>query len=152
MSLSMLVLSLVVKSSAFSGGQPIPKEHSCQGENTPPPLEVELPSGAQSWAMIVDDPDAPSGTFTHWTIWNLPAKQKTLGAIPAEAKQGKNDFGKSGWGGPCPPPGKPHHYRFRVFALDGKLDLAPGASPSDLERAMKGHVVGEGTLVGTYRR
>src|SRR5438105_2635429 len=116
MSLSMLVLSLVVKSGAFAPGQPIPKEHSCQGKDTPPPLEVELPPNAQSWAMIVDDPDAPSGTFTHWVVWGLPAKQRALGpSLPEGAKQGKNDFGKLGWGGPCPPPGKPHHYRFRVF-------------------------------------
>jgi Raf kinase inhibitor-like YbhB/YbcL family protein len=149
----MLVLSLVVKSSAFAPNQPIPKEHSCQGKDTPPPLEVDLPPTAQSWAMIVDDPDASSGTFVHWTVWNLPAKEKTLGAkIPDGARQGKNDFGKTGWGGPCPPPGKPHHYRFRVFALDGKIDLAAGSSASDLEHAVKGHVVGEGTLVGTYQR
>jgi Raf kinase inhibitor-like YbhB/YbcL family protein len=142
----------VVKSSAFAPNQPIPKEHSCQGKDTPPPLEVELPANAQSWAMIVDDPDAPGGTFTHWTIWNLPPSQHDLGAIPEVAKQGKNGFGKLGWGGPCPPPGKPHHYRFRVYALDGKLDLAAGASAAELERAMKGHVVGDGTLVGTYQR
>jgi Raf kinase inhibitor-like YbhB/YbcL family protein len=120
----------------------------------------ELPPTARSWALIVDDPDAPGGTFVHWVVFNLPPTQRSLGAaVPRDqpqladgAQQGRNDFGKVGYGGPCPPPGKPHHYRFRAFALDGKVQLPARASAGDLERAIKGHVLAEGTLVGTYGR
>jgi hypothetical protein len=161
MTLTALVLSLVIKSAAFSAGQPIPKPFTCDGKDQSPRLDVEgIPTYAQSWAVIVDDPDAPGGTFVHWVIWNLPARFRGVGpGVPAEvpelpdrSRQGKNSFGKIGYSGPCPPPGKPHHYRFRVFALDGKVSLPPGASADDLERAMRGHIVAQGTLTGTYAR
>src|SRR4051794_17594814 len=155
-----LVLSLVVKSLAFAPDQPIPKPFTCDGKDESPRLDLEgLPDTAHSWAVIVDDPDAPAGTWVHWVIWNLPAKLHGVGpAVPKNpelvdgSRQGKNSFKNTGYNGPCPPPGKPHHYRFHVYALDGVLALPASASASDLERAMKGHVVAEGVLVGSYAR
>lgn len=160
MTLGALVLSLVVKSAAFSAGQPIPKAFTCSGRDQSPRIEVEkMPASARTWLVIVDDPDAPGGTFVHWVIWNLPARVHGLGPsvatraeLPDGSRQGQNDFGKLGYGGPCPPPGAPHHYRFRVMALDSSLSLSPGASAADVERAARGHVVAEGTLIGTFRR
>jgi Raf kinase inhibitor-like YbhB/YbcL family protein len=159
---AILVLQLVVKSAAFGNGAEIPKEFTCSGADKSPAVEIgsEMPAGTQSWALIVDDPDAPSGVFVHWVIWNLPARLRSIPeGAPREtlkladgSMQGKNDFGKVGWGGPCPPPGKPHHYRFRVFALDGKLALPARSSAGDLERAIMGHVTGQGTLTGTFQR
>ena len=159
---SMLVLTLVLKSAGFAAHQPIPKPFTCQGTDKSPQLQIDsqMPAGTQSWALIVDDPDAPGGTFTHWVIWNLPARLRSLPEgvqsevleLPDGSRQGKNDFGKVGYSGPCPPPGKPHHYRFRVFTLDGKLALPPRSSASDLERAIKGHITGEGTLEATFQR
>jgi Raf kinase inhibitor-like YbhB/YbcL family protein len=162
MSVSMLVLTLVVKSASFQNGEAIPKQYTCDGANEVPRIEVsDMPLTTVSWALVVDDPDAPSGTFTHWVIWNMPARFRFIGGagtqnlpqLPGGVRQGKNDFGKFGWSGPCPPPGKLHHYRFRVFALDGPLALPASASSSDLERAVKGfHTLAEGSLVGTYSR
>jgi Raf kinase inhibitor-like YbhB/YbcL family protein len=158
---AMLVLTLVVKAAAFGDGKAIPREYTCQGADRSPEILLEnVPPAAQSWALVVDDPDAPGGTFVHWVIWNLPGKLHALPAgappevldLPDGSRQGKNDFGKVGWGGPCPPPGKVHHYRFHAFALDGKLALPERASATDLERAVRGHVLAEGTLTGTYRR
>jgi Raf kinase inhibitor-like YbhB/YbcL family protein len=158
---SLLVLQLVVKSAAFASGAPIPKANSCDGEDKSPPIQIEseVPAGTQSWALIVDDPDAPNGIFVHWVIWNLPARlrsipegvQRDVLKLPDGSMQGKNDFGNVGWNGPCPPRGKPHHYRFRAYAVDGKLALPARSSAGDLERAIKGHIVGEGTLIGTYQ-
>jgi Raf kinase inhibitor-like YbhB/YbcL family protein len=139
----------------------IPKSFTCDGKDEAPRIDiVDMPTIAPSWAMVVDDPDAPSGTFTHWIIWNMPGKFHSIGGpgtqrlpeLPGGVKQGKNDFGKFGWNGPCPPPGKVHHYRFRVWALDGVLALPAGAGAGDLERAIRGHILAEGQLVGTYSR
>jgi Raf kinase inhibitor-like YbhB/YbcL family protein len=161
MSVSMLVLTLVVKTTAFQPDQAIPKVHTCDGKDEPPRIDiVDMPTIAPTWALVVDDPDAPSGTFTHWIIWNMPGKFHSIGGagtprlpeLPGGVKQGKNDFGKFGWNGPCPPPGKVHHYRFRVWALDGVLALPAGAGAGDLERAIRGHVLAEGQMVGTYSR
>jgi Raf kinase inhibitor-like YbhB/YbcL family protein len=162
MSPGLLVLALVVQSPSFADGQAIPKTNTCDGGDRSPALTVsELPAGAQTWAVIVDDPDAPGGTFTHWVIWNIPPRlrsildegqpRETL-QLPDHARQGKNDFDRVGYNGPCPPPGKPHHYRFRVFALDGKLVLPARSSAGDLERAIRGHIIGQGTLTGVYGR
>jgi Raf kinase inhibitor-like YbhB/YbcL family protein len=156
-----LLMSLVVQSPGFAGGERIPKQFTCDGADQSPRLQVsDLPPATQSWAVIVDDPDAPSGTFVHWVVWNLPPQQRSVGAavprdaieLPDGARQGRNDFGKVGWGGPCPPPGKPHHYRFRVLALGTKLALPPRATAADVEREAKGHVLAEGTLTGQYGR
>ncbi len=160
MTLSMMVLTLVVKSASFGEGQPIPKPLTCDGKDEAPRLDVqEMPPNAVSWVLIVDDPDAPGGTFVHWVIWNLPEKFHGVGPavpqlpdLPDGSRQGKNGFKKLGYNGPCPPPGKLHHYRFRVFALDGKIGLTMGSNAGDLERAIRGHVLAEGTLTGTYQR
>jgi len=161
-SLLALTLALVVKSAAFAPSAPIPEVHTCDGKDQSPPLEIaDLPATAVTWALIVDDPDAPSGTFVHWVAWNLDPRFRTLApglprdtlTLPGGAQQGRNHFRKLGYYGPCPPPGKPHHYRFRVFALDTRLTFTtPTATAADLEQAMRGHVVASGTLVGTYRR
>jgi hypothetical protein len=117
------------------------------------------PTGTQAFALIVDDPDAPVGTWTHWIIWNIPANTAALpeGVPKVEesaggARQGSNDFKRIGYGGPCPPPGKPHRYFFKLYALDAKLDAKAGAGRSELERAMKGHVLAQAELMGKYGR
>lgn len=151
-----------ISSPEFEDGGRIPTAFTCEGEGISPPLVVEdVPSGAVSLALIMDDPDAPRGTFDHWIIWNLPADMRTLpAAIPDDptveglgaAVQGENDFGRIGYDGPCPPPGKEHRYRFRVYALDTTLNLSPGATRDRVERAMEGHVVAEAEMVGVYGR
>jgi Raf kinase inhibitor-like YbhB/YbcL family protein len=140
-------------SSAFQEGASIPSKFSCDGANTSPPLQIaEVPSGAKSLALIVDDPDAPSGLFTHWMVWNISPQTSTVaeGSVP-KGVHGTNDFGKSGYGGPCPPSGA-HRYYFKIFALDRELDLPSGAKRSQLDAAMKGHVVAQGELMGRYSR
>jgi Raf kinase inhibitor-like YbhB/YbcL family protein len=142
-----------ITSSAFQEGASIPSKFSCDGANTSPPLQIaEVPSGAKSLALIVDDPDAPSGLFTHWTVWNISPQTSTVaeGSAP-KGVHGANDFGKSGYGGPCPPSGT-HRYYFKIFALDRELDLPSGAKRSQLDAAMKGHVVAQGELMGRYSR
>ena len=142
-----------ITSSAFQEGGNIPPKFTCDSADTSPPLQIaEVPSGAKSLALVVDDPDAPSGLFTHWMVWNISPQTGTLeeGSTPTGV-QGANDFGKSGYGGPCPPSGT-HRYYFKIFALDRELDLPPGAKRSRLDAAMKGHVVAQGQLMGRYAR
>lgn len=142
-----------VKSPAFVHEQVIPKKYTCEGEDVSPPLLFEsTPAGTLCFAIIVEDPDAPRGTFDHWLAWNIPGEQKHL---PEKAKvphQGMNHFGELRYRGPCPPPGRVHHYHFKVFALDQQVDLSDGATKSQLVAAMKGHVLAQGELVGTYER
>jgi len=142
-----------ITSSAFQEGAEIPSKFTCDGADTSPPLQIaDIPSEAKSLALIVDDPDAPSGLFTHWLVWNIPPQTGSVreGSAPKGA-QGANDFGKSGYGGPCPPSGT-HRYYFKVFALDRELDLPFGAKRGQLDAAMKGHVVAQGELMGRYSR
>src|SRR5881398_3770035 len=142
-----------VTSSAVQEGANIQSKFSCDGANTSPPLQIsDVPSEAKSLVLIVDDPDAPSGLFTHWPVWNISTQTSTIaeGSTP-KGVQGTNDFGKSGYGGPCPPSGA-HRYYFRVFALDRELDLHSGAKRSQLDAAMKGHVIAQGELMGRYSR
>jgi Raf kinase inhibitor-like YbhB/YbcL family protein len=153
-------MSIEVASSAFQAGGTIPKEYTGDGADQSPPLRwSEPPSGTKSLALICDDPDAPRGAWVHWVIFNLPAEARELGAgVPTTqtlsngAKQGKNDFGNIGYGGPAPPKGKPHRYFFKLYALDVPLDLSPGATNAGLMTAMNTHILAEGQLVGTYRR
>ena len=142
-----------IGSSAFSEGGNIPSKFTCDGADLSPPLQIEgVPSGAKSLVLIVDDPDAPSGLFTHWMIWNIDPKTNSIPeGNSSNGAAGKNDFGKSGYGGPCPPSGT-HRYYFRVFALDRPLDLKPGAKRKELDAAMKGHVIGQGEYMGRYAR
>ena len=147
-------------STAFSQGEPIPEKYTCEGKNISPPLRwSNAPSAAQSLALIVDDPDAPGGTWVHWVLYDLPQTNDTLledlpksQYTPQGAKQGLNDFKHLGYGGPCPPPGKPHRYMFKLYALDVALNLNPGATKRDLESAMEKHILAEGRLMGTYKR
>jgi len=153
-------MTLNVSTSAFEEGGRIPIKYSCQGEDVSPALQWdEPPTGTQSFALIMDDPDAPVGVFTHWVIFNIPSDSRQLTeAIPTQAKlpsgalQGKNDFGRIGYGGPCPPPGPAHRYRFTLYALDKALDTKSGASKTQVLDAMKGHILAQGQLTGTYQR
>jgi Raf kinase inhibitor-like YbhB/YbcL family protein len=145
--------------SVFGNNETIPKKYTCDGDDLSPPLSWEgRPEGTVSYVLIVDDPDAPAGTFTHWVLYNIPGDLNSLPEGVPQGKevkygyQGRNDFGAYGYGGPCPPRGKPHRYFFKLYALDTKLDLPPGAKRGDVERAMKGHVIGEAQLIGLYGR
>ena len=141
-------------SSAFENGAPIPVEYTADGANTSPPLAISgLPESTISLALIVDDPDAPAGTWVHWVVWNIPvsALKIAAGSVPAGAVQGKNSGGKESYSGPAPPSGK-HRYFFKLYALDQMLSLHAGASKRELEHAMEGHVLAQATLVGTYTR
>jgi Raf kinase inhibitor-like YbhB/YbcL family protein len=147
-------------SPAFTHGSAIPRVHTCDGEDLSPPLTwTGGPIERRSLALICDDPDAPRGTFVHWVLYNLPAESVELAQgipttpeLPSGALQGRNDFGNIVYGGACPPPGKPHRYYFRLYALDIMLTLPHGVSKAELERAMADHIVGQGTLMGTYQR
>jgi Raf kinase inhibitor-like YbhB/YbcL family protein len=145
---------LSLTTSAFEEGGPIPRRHTCEGEDLSPPLEWSgAPEGTRSLALICDDPDAPVGTFLHWLAWGLdPASPGLAEGEPAPI-EGPNGFGSTGYRGPCPPPGHgPHRYFFRLHALDVELDLGAGADREELERAMEGHVLATGELMGTYER
>jgi Raf kinase inhibitor-like YbhB/YbcL family protein len=141
-----------ITSSAFQEGGNIPSKFSCDGANVNPPLHLDqVPAEAKSLALIVDDPDAPGGTFVHWLVWNIDPKTTEIGenSVPPNAVQGKSGFGKSGYGGPCPPSGT-HRYYFRVYALD--VADAKGGSRADLDRAMQGHIIAQGELMGRYSK
>ena len=142
-----------ITSSAFQQGANIPSKFTCDGTNTSPSLQIsDVPSGAKSLVLIVDDPDAPSGLFTHWVVWNISPQTSTIGeGSTPKGLQGTNDFGKSGYGGPCPPSGT-HRYYFKIFALDRELDLPSGAKRGQLELAIKSHVIAQGELVARYSR
>jgi hypothetical protein len=141
-------------SDAFVNAQTIPARHTCDGEDIAPPLRwTNVPDEAVSLALLVDDPDAPSGDFTHWVAWGLAPGADGLREGERAPSEGRNDFGAAGYRGPCPPPGHgPHRYVFRLFALDSELALAPGAEKAELERAIDGHVLTTAELVGTYGR
>ncbi len=142
-----------VTSAAFQEGANIPSKFSCDGANSSPPLQIsDVPSEAKSLVLIVDDPDAPSGLFTHWIVWNISPQTSTIaeGSVPKGA-QGTNDFGKSGYAGPCPPSGT-HRYYFKIFALDRELDLPFRARRGQLDAAIKGHVIAQGELMGRYSK
>jgi Raf kinase inhibitor-like YbhB/YbcL family protein len=153
-------MAMKLTSPAFEDGGFIPTRHTCDGEDVSPALEwTGVPEGAKSLALICDDPDAPAGTWVHWVIYDIPPSLAGLPeAIPptevtAEgAKQGKNDFRRTGYGGPCPPPGSPHRYFFKLYALDTEPGLPAGATKADLLRVMEGHVLAEAQLAGRYGR
>jgi Raf kinase inhibitor-like YbhB/YbcL family protein len=151
---------LDVTSSAFQEAQAIPKAYTADGRNISPALTWgPVPSGAKSLALVCDDPDAPAGTWVHWVVYGIPASTRGLPeALPPSrvlgngAEQGTNSFGKLGYGGPSPPPGKRHRYFFKIYAVDLELRLAPQASAKQVERAIAGHVLAQGQLMGTYSR
>ena len=140
-----------ITSSAFEHNERIPAKYTCNGQNVNPPLRIEdIPPGTQSIAIIVDDPDAPGKTFIHWLIWDIEPTNE-IAENTAPGTQGRTDFGKSAYGGPCPPSGT-HRYFFRVYALGTTLGVAEGSSRADLERAMKGHTLAEAELIGLSDR
>jgi Raf kinase inhibitor-like YbhB/YbcL family protein len=153
-------MAFAISSAAFPNGGDIPKKFTCDGADVSPELSwIDPPSGTQSFALIADDPDAPVGTWTHWVLFDLPAVVTSLAEavnkideLPGGERQGRNDFRKIGYSGPCPPPGKPHRYFFKIYALNAKLDLKPGASRQELEQGMKSLVLAQAEWMGKYGR
>lgn len=142
---------LTVASEAFKNKEHIPIKYTCEGEDVNPPLDIgEIPEEARSLVLLVEDPDAPGGTWLHWLVWNIPVTHRIHeNEVPGE--QGLNDFGRNSYGGPCPPSGT-HRYLFKVYALDDLLDIREGAVRKDVEDAMRDHIIAFGELDGKYRR
>jgi Raf kinase inhibitor-like YbhB/YbcL family protein len=159
MAKTMEVTKMQVTSTAFNDGGMIPQQYTCDGQDKSPPLNWgEAPDKTRSFALIADDPDAPGGTFVHWVLYGLPAEVHELPegvpdneTLPSGARQGVTGFGAVGYGGPCPPSGT-HRYFFKVYALDTELSLPPGRSKADLLKAMEGHVLAQGQIMGKYKR
>jgi Raf kinase inhibitor-like YbhB/YbcL family protein len=151
---------LALTTSAFEPGGMIPKQFTCSGADNSPALSWnDPPPSTQSFALILDDPDAPMGTFVHWVVYNVPASVRQLPqgvkkgeTLAGGGKQGQNDFPKTGYGGPCPPPGTPHRYFFRLYALDTILNLKPPVHRDDVDQAMRGHVLAKAELMGKFGR
>nr|HEX4318075.1 YbhB/YbcL family Raf kinase inhibitor-like protein [Kofleriaceae bacterium] len=145
-------VALTVSSPAFAAGAAIPRAFTCEGANGSPPLAWSgAPDATKAFAVVVDDPDAPKGTWVHWVLANIPAATTSLAAGASAGDAGKTDFGTTGYGGPCPPSGT-HHYHFKVYALDAAPLAAAGATKADLLRAIAGHVIARGELVATYQK
>jgi Raf kinase inhibitor-like YbhB/YbcL family protein len=145
---------LTLSSPAFSHDGMIPPRFTCDGADASPPLVIaNVPGNAKAFALIVDDPDAPVGTWVHWVVWNIGAGTKEIpeNSVPPGALQGTNDFGKQRYGGPCPPSGT-HRYFFKLYALDAQLPLKAGADKAGIEEAMRGHIIARAELIGRYRR
>jgi Raf kinase inhibitor-like YbhB/YbcL family protein len=153
-------MAFTITSTSFQSGGDIPKKFTCDGADVSPELSwTNPPAGAQSFAVLSDDPDAPVGNWNHWVLFDLPPATSNLpegvakmDELPGGGRQGRNDFRKIGYGGPCPPPGKPHRYYFRLFALDKVLNLNPGSTKPEVEQAMQGHILGQAEWMGKYRR
>ena len=154
-------MAFTLTSTAFRDGAAIPVKHTCDGVDVSPLLAWSgAPAGTRSFALIADDPDAPAASWVHWVVYNLPAAVSELPENVAKvesldlggARQGRNDFRRPGYGGPCPPPGPAHRYFFTLYALDAPLTLKPGAQSKDVKTAMEGHVLGSAQLLGTYAR
>jgi Raf kinase inhibitor-like YbhB/YbcL family protein len=152
--------SFRIETSDFKEGETIPKKFTCEGENDSPSLRwTAPPARTRSFALILEDPDAPAGTWVHWVVYDLPATSRGLpegvpkqGQVPGGGWQGKNDFGSVGYGGPCPPPGKAHRYFFRLYALDSTVGLKSGASKDQVLAATQRHILGEAQLMGRFGR
>jgi Raf kinase inhibitor-like YbhB/YbcL family protein len=151
---------MILTSTSFQDGSPIPAKFTCSGAGVSPQLAWSAPpAGTVRFALIVTDPDAPGGTFVHWVLYGLPAETRALpeglppqGELADGSRQGRNDFGDLGYGGPCPPRGGPHHYIFTLYALDAKLNLPVGATQAQVEAAMQGHILAHGELIGMFQR
>ncbi len=149
-----------LKTTSFTPGGFIPKRFTCEAEDVSPALAwTDPPAGTPSFSIIEDDPDAPSGTFVHWLVYDLPAANRKLpealsgnDQMAGGGRQGTNDFSRTGYSGPCPPPGRPHRYFIRLYALDTKLNLRPAASRRELDSAMQGHILAQAELMGRFRR
>jgi Raf kinase inhibitor-like YbhB/YbcL family protein len=154
------MVTIQVTSPVLKEGETIPAKYTCEGDDLSPPLGwSQVPEGTKSLALICEDPDAPRGMWVHWVVYGLPPDSTSLPeAVPPDsvlashAKQGENSWGRIGYGGPCPPPGPAHRYFFKLYALDTELTLQPGATRKDLLKAMEGHIVAEGQLMGRYKR
>jgi Raf kinase inhibitor-like YbhB/YbcL family protein len=147
--------TLTVTSPAFAAGAPIPARYSCQGQDVSPPLAWSRPpAGTVELALVVDDPDAPGGSFVHWVVAHLDPAARGLaeGRLPPGALQLRGSSGRAAWSGPCPPKGPAHHYRFTVYALDRRVELAAGAKPADSLAAIQAAATASGRLVGTFAR
>lgn len=152
-------MRITVTSPAFNDGEMIPKKHTCDGEDASPAISwTGMPEECETFALITDDPDAPAKTWVHWVVFNMPGSQFDLPEgvpqereLPGGALQGVNDMKKIGYNGPCPPGGT-HRYYFKIYALDVRLDLQPGATKAELLEAMEGHILAEGQLMGRYSR
>lgn len=146
--------TLKLTSAAFANNGNIPSKYTCQGEDINPPLNISgIPANAKSLVLIIDDPDAPSGTWDHWVVWNISIVTKIEeDSVPMGAVQGVNSFSKNEYGGPCPPPGNAHRYMHKLYALDATLNLNKNSKKSDVERAMQGHILDQTTLVGVYKK
>lgn len=145
---------LSISSPTFKHGEPIPVRYSCDGADVSPPLVIgKTPPNTQMLVLIMDDPDAPVVTWVHWIAWNIPAQTREIpeNSLPPGARQGRNDWKRNSYGGPCPPSGT-HRYYFKLYALDITLQLASSTTKTELERAMQGHILAKGELMGTYRR
>ena len=150
---------ITLTSPAFQDGAAIPYVYTCEGDDISPPLQWSgTPVATRSYAMVCEDPDAPRGTWIHWVLYNisrdavgLAKAVPTLPELPSGARHGRNTAGDLAYAGPCPPPGKPHRYFFRLYALDISLNLPPGATKAELDEAMDQHILGQGTLMGTYQ-
>nr|MBD3312190.1 YbhB/YbcL family Raf kinase inhibitor-like protein [archaeon] len=141
-----------LSSPGFKPNKPIPAKYACQGEDINPELNIsEVPEGAESLALIMDDPDAPGGTWVHWVVWSIPADTKVINEDSVPGTQGVNSWGNNEYGGPCPPSGE-HRYVFKVYALDINLDLDETSNKNVLEQAMKGHVLASAELTGLYSK
>ena len=146
--------TLKISSPAFGNNEMIPTKYTCDSADLIPPLEIGgVPENAKSLALIVDDPDAPRGTWVHWVVWNIDPKTREIveGSVPKGAKQGMNDFQKLDYGGPCPPSGT-HRYFFKLYALDALLNLEKGATKAVLEKAMQGHLLAQTQITGLYQK
>ncbi len=144
---------LTVDSPAFRHGDTIPSRYTCDGPNVNPPLRIsQIPAATRTLALIMEDPDAPSGTWVHWVVWNIPPQLNQIpeNGLPAQALQGRNSWRHMRYDGPCPPSGT-HRYLFRAVALDSVLHLSRDADRADLEQAMQGHILARGEVMGTYR-
>ena len=153
------MIEITVLSAAFVMGAVIPNEHTCSKGISPPLSWSQVPTGTKSIAVLCDDPDAPSGDWVHWVLFNLPPDLQQLEAhvprspnLPNGAIQGINDYHRNGYDGPCPPPGKKHRYFFKIFALDTRLELDSSARKEDLVEAMQGHILAKGALMGLFGR
>jgi len=146
--------TMSISSSAFKHGEAIPARYTCDGTDVSPPLAIgKTPDAARTLALIMEDPDAPMGSWVHWVAWDIPAQTREIpeNSVPSGVRQGRNSWNRNSYGGPCPPAGT-HRYFFRLYALDTELDVSHSATKAELERAMQGHILARGELMGTYRR
>lgn len=146
-------VAMKIETPAFQEGKIIPKKYTCQGANISPPIFIiDAPKETITFVIIVDDPDAPGGTFDHWVAWNIPGTTKSLPEGAKVKDQGVNSYGEKHYKGPCPPPGKPHRYFFKLYALDTSLTIPDGVTKAQILKAIEGHVIAKAEIMGTFQR